>query len=245
VGPNSLHARTLGESRHEPTFEKGNTLGVADTPPAVTPTRETEPALAAPGLERLLSTPATLLPGSRLKRRQRSRPYRHVHLEVDLAASMPDATAIPAMERLAALVKEQKVVERGTLLALSVATLHAMSARGFRRVDHWEIDPGGWIAPPRARGGSDTLEPVGELLDALESGIGSSIGLARSFSARLSDTAGNRADVTVRRVHRARRHSLMVDLWGTWTKPMVRDLEASLAQRLPVVRTSTTRFEYV
>jgi len=55
---------------------------------------------------------------------------------------------------------------------------------------------------------------------------------------------GNRADVVVRRVHRQGRHALSIDLWGSWTKETVNELTGSLAARLPVARTTLTKYQY-
>ena len=63
-------------------------------------------------------------------------------------------------------------------------------------------------------------------------------------SCALSDLSGGRVDVTVRRVHREHRHALSLDLWGTWTKATVQELEESISSPLPVVRTTMTKFMY-
>jgi hypothetical protein len=208
------------------------------------PPKESEPALAAPGVEGLLATPKPSLTGPREFRRYRDRPLGHVHLELDLAPKPKDPTGVGPLEKLEGFLKERKVTERGTMIRLAGATLHAFASRGFRRVDHWEVTPGGWLPPPGARKDSKAAEPVGELMDVLKSGAMASVASARSFSARLSDPPGDRADVTIRRVHRERRHSLTVDLWGSWTKATVEDLEGSISERLPVVRSTVTKFRF-
>lgn len=208
------------------------------------PPKEAEPALAAPGIGELLATPRTSISGPRASRRRRGRPFSHVHLELDMAPELPDPAGVPPMERLAGLLKEKKVVEHGTLVLMAAATLHALASRRFRRVDHWEVAPGGWLPPPPPGKDPDAAEPVGDLLATLESGAWSSVASARSFSARLSDLSGARVDVTVRRVHRERRHALSLDLWGLWTKEEVQGLQGSIAQRLPVVRSEITHFQY-
>lgn len=210
----------------------------------MTPPKESEPALAAPGIGELLSTPRSSLSGPREFRRYRDRPLSHVHLEVDLAPKPKDPSGVPPLERLAGFLKERKIVEPGTMIMLAGAALHAVASRGFRRVDHWEVSPGGWLPPPQAGKDSKAGEPVGALLDALQSDAGSSIAAARSFSARLSAPSGDRVDVAVRRVHRERRHSLSVDLWGSWTKASVEDLEDAITERLPVMSSTITRFQY-
>ena len=208
------------------------------------PPKESEPALAAPGVENLLSTPQQSLAGRRSTRRPSNVSYSHVRLEFDLAPEPPKTAGVPLLERLARFVGEQRVVEQGTLTVLAAATLHAVAAQRFRRVDHWEVTPGGWLPPPRPGTDPDSEEPVGHLLHALESGAGSSVSSAHSFSARLSDLSGGRVDLTLRRVHRESRHSLTIDLWGRWTKGAVKDLEGSISERLPVTRTRMTKFQY-
>jgi hypothetical protein len=211
--------------------------------PAMAPPKESEPALAAPGIGQLTVPPPTLVQGPRANRRTRARPYQHVHLELDLAPRPRDPTGVPILEELAALLRERKVVEQGSLVLLAAATLHALASRGFRRVDHWEFAPGGWLPLPDAARGRRS-EPVGQLVRALEPGGWGAAGTARVFSARLSGIAGARADVVVRRVHRERRHALSIDLRGTWTKATVQDVVDALAARLPVVRSEMTKFMY-
>ncbi|MCI4325972.1 MAG: hypothetical protein L3K00_08910 [Thermoplasmata archaeon] len=156
---------------------------------------------------------------------------------------MQDPTGVPVLERLAESLNANKIVEKGSLIVLAAGTLHALSARRFRRVDHWEISPGGWLPPPSPGKEPDGEEPVGHLVKALESDAAASVGSARSFSARLSDLAGARVDVIVRRVHRGN-HALSLDLWGSWTQAAVDDLTGSLSARLPVTRTTMTKFQY-
>jgi hypothetical protein len=211
----------------------------------VVPPKETEPALAAPGVGELLATPQQALSGPRSNRRRRNRSYAHVHLELDLAPETPNSAGVPALERLSAFLTDKKIVEQGTLIMMAAATLHAFAARRFRRVDHWEVSPGGWLPPPPPGTDPNASEPVGDLLATLESGAWSVVGSARSFSARLSDQAGARIDVTIRRVHSERRHALSIDLWGLWTRADVQDLQGSISNRLPVVRSKVTKFQYV
>jgi len=208
------------------------------------PPKEAEPALSAPGVGELLSTPKQSGSGPRANRRRRDRSYSHVHLELDLAPEPLDPAGVPPLEQLAGFLREKRIEEQGNLVLMAAATLHALAARRFRRVDHWEVSPGGWLPPPLPGTDPDASEPVGELLTTLESGAWASVGSARSFSARLSDLSGARVDVTVRRVHRARRHALMMDLWGRWTKATVQDLVGSVSNRLPVVRSTMTKFQY-
>jgi hypothetical protein len=226
------------------TFAEDNAIVGTSVPMSVVPPKEAEPALAAPGTGELLATPKQSISGPRSNRRKRNRPYSHVHLEVDLTPEAPSSAGVPALEQLAGLLNEKKIVEQGTLILMAAATLHALAARRFRRVDEWEVVPGGALPPPAPGKDPDAAEPVGDLLTALESGAWASVGKARSFSASLSDLSGGRVDVTVRRVHRERRHALSLDLWGNWTHEAVKDLEGSLSQRLPVLKSEITKYQY-
>jgi len=85
---------------------------------------------------------------------------------------------------------------------------------------------------------------VGHLLEALEGATESSVGSARSFSATLSDLSGGTVEVVVRRVHRGGGHALTLDLRGDWTPAAVKDLTGSLSERLPVLRSTMTKFQY-
>ncbi len=234
--------RELREFR--PDSARENALVGTSVSSSMVPPKESDPALAAPGIGELLSPPKQFISGPRSNRRHRDRSYNHVHLELDLAPEPPDPAGVPPLEQLAGFLREKKIVERGTLILMAAATLHALAARRFRRVDHWEVSPGGWLPPPPPGKDPDASEPVGDLLATLESGAWASVGSARSFSARLSDLSGARVDVTVRRVHRERRHAVMLDLWGYWTKATVQDLVGSLSKRLPVVRSTMTKFQY-
>jgi hypothetical protein len=78
----------------------------------------------------------------------------------------------------------------------------------------------------------------------LESGALAPLAKARSFSANLSDLSGNHVEVTLRRVPRARRHSITLDLLGSWTQASVKELTGSLSSRLPVARSTMTKFQY-
>jgi hypothetical protein len=201
--------------------------------------------LSAPGLigpNSILNPPWS---GPRASRRTRARPFRHVHLEGDLGAGPARTTSLPLWEHLEAVLSERRIVESADLVWLAARTLHALASRRFRRVDHWEVAPGGWLPPPEVGSArSKGTEPVGQLLEALESGAVSPLAKARSFSVRMSDLRRNRADITVRRVHRPRRHALSVDLWGYWTKETINELVGALAERLPLSRTTITRYQY-
>jgi hypothetical protein len=146
-------------------------------------------------------------------------------------------------ERFEALLKEREVMEVGDLLRLTARALHAFSAIGFSRVDHWEIEPGGWLPlpePTHAR----IQEPVGHLLRALADPTWKGYSARRAFSVRLSGRPAYRADLVVRRIHRERRHALSITLRGRLTKADVRSIVAALAERLPVLRGSVVEFAF-
>jgi len=211
----------------------------------VTPHKPGPIPLAAPGLIGPVSILKQPTDGLRSSRRRRNRPYRHVHLEVDLAVERKEAREPSFWAKWEDVLSQRDIVESSDLVVLTLGTLHAVAALRFRRVDHWEISPGGWLPPPttHATGGS-IGEPVGLLLEALDHDTGTAFVQARSFSIRLSDRGGNHIDAVVRRVHRARRHSISLDLWGVWTRAGVSDLKGALAARLPVARTLQTKFMY-
>lgn len=121
------------------------------------------------------------------------------------------------------------------LLRLSAEVLHALASQGFGRVDHWEVQPGGWLPLPEPA--HERLEePVGHLLNALRSEAWKRVGGARSFAARLSGPVGMRADVTVRGVHRERRHAITVDLLGSFSERDLRGVERVLNDELSIAR---------
>jgi hypothetical protein len=215
--------------------------GVLPGMPAV---KESGTPLAAPGVGELLTPPGQILTGPRSIRRRRDRVFSHFELEFDLARRPATAAGAPLLERLARRLKEHGIVEPGSLAHLAAATLHALASQGFRRVDHWEVRPGGWLPLPAPVHAPATEEPVGELLDLLESGAWSEIGSARSFSARLSDGTGGRADVVVRRVHRLR-HAITLKVRGTWSRERVDDLRGAIDERLPVAHAAMRRYGYV
>ncbi|MGA8276091.1 MAG: hypothetical protein WB789_02665 [Thermoplasmata archaeon] len=203
-----------------------------------------EPALAAPGLIGPISILNQPISGPRSNRRRKNRPFSHVHLELDLARTAGVPANAPAPGGLEEFLRGGKVVESADLLRLTGSTLHALSARGLRRVDHWEVSPGGWLPPPEVstRPGKD--ETVGHLLKAIESKDGPSMAQARSFSVRLSGPGGKHVDAVVRRTHRGGRHSISLDLHGTWTREEVEGLKGAMADRLPVEHTEMTKFQY-
>jgi len=174
---------------------------------------------------------------------RKPRPFSHVHLEIDLEPEVIREPGLPVFRQVEALLREREVVEVGNLLRLTAGVLHALSAFGFRRVDHWEVEPGGWLPLPEASH-SKIEEPVGHFLRALESDDWKGLRARRAFSVRVSGLRDVRADFVARRVHRERRHSLSLDLWGNFQRGRVKDLVAALQARLRVLRAEVTEFSY-
>lgn len=209
-------------------------------PPGASPIPLSAPGLIGPNS--IFNPPWA---GARSAHRARARPFSHVRLEIDLRPDGSTRGPLPALQRFEALFRERKIVESADLVALAVQFLHALSARGFRRVDHWEVAPGGWLPPPGpGPGPGKAFEPVGALFETLSGPDASSIAGARTFLARLSDGEGNRLDLAIRRVHRQRRHSVSLDLWGSWTQEQVHGIVGAIAARLPVARTEVVAHQY-
>jgi len=207
----------------------------------VPPPRAT-PAASAPDL----TGPTSILNwpvASAGTRRRHPPPFAHVVLEIDLRHEQLERPRIPLLQQLEGLLRERSVVERGDLLRLSAAALHALAGRGFSRVDHWQVEPGGWLPlpePTHAR----LAEPVGHLLRALASPAWSRLAEAREFSVRLSGKLKFRADLVVRRVHRERGHSLTIELRGSITPREVEGLVHALRGHLPVLHSRLAAFAY-
>lgn len=200
-------------------------------------------SLSAPGLvgpTSIVDWPVVRTPS---KGRARPRPYRHVHLEVDLEPEVVRDAGLPVFRRMEALIRERQVVEVGDLLRLTGEALHALAAEGFSRVDHWEVDPGGWLPLPEETH-PGIVEPLGHMLRALRDDRWHHLAGARAFSVRLSGRTLFRVDLTVRRVHRERTHSVSLDLWGTVRRSDVRDVVAAIRTRLPVLRSAVTGYAY-
>jgi hypothetical protein len=206
--------------------------------------RRTPPeAYSAPGLSgptSIVEWPIVRTPSAG---RRRTRPYRHVHLEVDLEPDIVREPGFPILRQMEALIREREVVEIGDLLRLSASALHALASAGFSRVDHWEVQPGGWLPLPEPshRG---LIEPVGHMLRALRNDRWQHLANARSFAVRLSGSVAFRADVVIRRVHRERTHSVSLDLWGKVKATDVRAIASAFRERLPVLRSEVTAYSY-
>jgi hypothetical protein len=208
-------------------------------PPAPTP-----PALSAPGLIGPISITDQPISGPRSNRRSRNRPYSHARYEIDLGGEPTQSKDPTTVEKIETALAGKETVEGWNLLRLAAGALHAMSARRFRWIEEWTIHPGGALAQPEGKADEDSEQPVGDLLKALEAGAGTSESKARSFAVKLTDRRGNRAELVLRRVHRGREHALRLDLWGLWTKETLNDVIGSLASRLPVTRSTLTKYQY-
>jgi hypothetical protein len=143
-----------------------------------------------------------------------------VRVELDLPHERLVPSAVPVLRQIESFLREQEVEEEGSLLRRSAALLDELGDLGYSTVDHWEVDPGGWLPLPEAihRG---RIEPVGHLVRALGSPAWAYLAEARAFRVRLSSDHGRRLDADIRHVHRERQHSITLDLWGP---PEPRDL---------------------
>ena len=203
--------------------------------------RVPSPAISAPDLigpTSILNWPAERTPS---RKTRRPRIYAHVRLEIDLAPETVREIGLPVLRQIETILREREVVEVGDVLRLTARLLHAFSAEGYSRVDHWEADPGGWLPLPEPTH-EGHREPVGHLLKALESDAWKRIAMARTISVRLSGPTEMRADLTVRRVHRERRPAVSLDLWGTVRASAVRDLVGAIRDRLPILRSRVTDY---
>ncbi|HYB79506.1 MAG TPA: hypothetical protein VEG66_07100 [Thermoplasmata archaeon] len=169
-----------------------------------------------------------------------SPPSRYVRLDIDLVHEMFQRRGVPLLRSLEAIFREREVVEVEGLLRLTAATFRALQRRGFSRVDHWEVRPGGWLPLPEPAH-ERLAEPVGHLLNALRSDAWRRVAHARAFSARLSTGGDLRADVTIRQVHRERGHAITLELFGTVAPKDLLGIERGLRDELTIVRLRRTR----
>ena len=166
----------------------------------MSPSRPPPPAISAPGLIGPVSILNWPVAGPRAVRRHRRRPYTHVHLEIDLRpeALAPGTSAF--VRRIERALREREVEESTDLLKLTAAVLHALSAVGFLRVFHWEVEPGGWLPLPDV-GRARNETPLGQFLRALDSPSWQAAARARSLSLRLGARGDLHADAAVRLAH--------------------------------------------
>ncbi|MGI0140781.1 MAG: hypothetical protein ACREBT_06545 [Thermoplasmata archaeon] len=208
----------------------------------MTPATLPPSGLSAPGLIGPVSILNWPVAGPRGTRRHRSRPYSHIHLEIDLR---PESIAKVggAIRRIEKALGELEVVESEDLLRLTGVVLHAFASVGFVRIFHWEAEPGGWLPLPHGRDGASE-EPLGHFLRALDSEEWKATAKARSFALRLGATGNMHADVVVRRIHRERRHTISIDLRGSVPGSQVKDLVGAIHQRATLDHATVTQVAY-
>ncbi|HYA11284.1 MAG TPA: hypothetical protein VEH10_06425 [Thermoplasmata archaeon] len=153
-----------------------------------------------------------------------------VRIDLDLPHELLKPSPLPVLRQIAALLREQEVEEQGSVLVRVGELLDELASLGFRRVDHWEVDPGGWLPLPEATH-AGLAEPVDHLLRALKSPAWRFLAESRAFSVRLSAEDGRRADAVVLHLHREREHSITVDLWGPPSKTELRETVQRLRRR--------------
>jgi hypothetical protein len=170
--------------------------------------------------------------------------YSHVQVELDVAHEGYRTGPFSLLAPLTSLLHEREVESAENLLQMTAQLLHALSGLGFRRVDHWEARPGGWLPLPEPTH-AQLAEPVTHLLRALSDESWAPVGQAHSFAARLSGPDRLRLDFVVRRVHRERTHAVSLELWGTVSRRGVEDLVLRLHDQLPLLRAEVTAAETV
>jgi len=153
-----------------------------------------------------------------------------VRVELDLPHELLVPSPVPVLRQIESFLREQEVEEQGSLLLRAGELLDVLSSLGFRRVDHWEVDPGGWLPLPEATHAGRT-EPVDHLIRALKSPAWKYLADARAFSVRVSSHEGRRADAVVLHRHREREHSITLDLWGPPSKGELRETVLRLRRR--------------
>ncbi|HTT44867.1 MAG TPA: hypothetical protein VMH38_02470 [Thermoplasmata archaeon] len=164
----------------------------------------------------------------------------YVRLEIDLVHEAFASEPVRLVQRFVSIFREREVVEVEGLFRPVAGTLRALSLHGFDRVDHWEAHPGGWLPLPEPAHERLT-EPAGHLLNALRDRAWSGVAKSRAFSVRLSGAGSVRADLTVRRVHRERSHSVTLELRGTGAERVSRGIERSLRTELSIARLRRAR----
>jgi len=173
-------------------------------------------------------------------RRTRPPPDTFVRVALDLPHERLNPSVVPVIRQIEAWLHEQEVEELGNFLVRAAELLDELGGLGYSRVDHWEVDPGGWLPLPEATH-AGRYEPVQHLIRALQSPAWLTLSEARSFAVRLTSTDGARADARVFHVHRERGHSITVDLWGTPSAKEVRQLVDRLRNRFTPLRVTVRR----
>jgi hypothetical protein len=166
-------------------------------------------------------------------------PFRHALLEIQLQSPTVQPPKNAVLRGLEKALHAQPVVESGSFGKRIVAALHGLSAKGFRSVVHWETHPSDRIGAPGAG-----EEPVSTLLSSLSQEGGKGLAGAAAFRAVLADTQGNRADITLRRIHREQRPGILLELTGAVPPDLLHGLVGALAERLPLKSSHLVRYAY-
>ncbi len=204
--------------------------------------RRTDP----PSAPKPTACPVVEWPGSTggASRARRAHLFRRVQLELDVEHESFQPEPVALLAPFAALLHDREVEDTEDLLTMTAQALRAFSAAGFRRVDHWEARPGGWLPLPEPTH-TRLVEPVAHLLRALSDESWAPVGRARQFGARLSGSGQVRLDFVLRRVHRERAHAVTVDLWGPIPLRAVEDLVDRVHHELRLVRAVVTAADEV
>jgi len=179
----------------------------------------------------------------RAKRRSRGRSSSAggvVRIELDLPHEVLRPSIVPVIRQIRAFLREQEVEEQENLLVRVGELLDELGGLGYSRVDHWEVEPGGWLPLPEATH-AGRFEPVGHLLRALKSPAWWPVAEARGFGVRLTSPDGQRADARVLHWHREREHSVTVDLWGPPTEAELHRVVGALRQRFAPLKVRILR----
>jgi hypothetical protein len=182
------------------------------------------------------------LRGSR--RVDRTLRFAHLQVELDVEHEGYRPEPLSLLGPLTSLLHEREVESAEDLLQMTGQLLRACSGAGFRRVDHWEARPGGWLPLPEPTH-RQLAEPVAHLVRALSDASWTPVGTAHSFAARLSGPDRLRLDFVVRRLHRERSHAVSLDLWGAISRRAVEDLVVRIHDQLPLVRAGVVAFDPV
>jgi hypothetical protein len=165
------------------------------------------------------------------------RRFHQVVLQVDLAGAEPVAEPVPFLDRLRAVLHDQRLREREELYVLASGVLHALGAVGLGQVTEWSLLPQGHLdLPPGGdHGGGEALNQV---LGHLRAAGAAAAQEATGLTASLAGGNGLTAKVIVREVHPRRRHALTLTLEGTLQTEDLHRVEAALRKHLPVLRTT-------
>ena len=177
--------------------------------------------------------------GASQRRKGPPRPFRHALLEIRLQSPTVQPPKNALLRGLEEAFRSRPVVEAGSFGRRAVATLHGFSARGYRSVVHWETHPPDRIASP-----GEGEEPISTLLTSLSKDGGPGLAGASTFRAVLADTSGNRADITLRRIHREGRPGIILEMTGSIPPAELHGLVGALVQRLPIKSSHLVRYAY-